>query len=54
LNITILHLVAIYNIQLHVSALYVGDHQVVQRTYWLHSMCGNFGRGTRSRLTHIL
>ena len=24
---------AIYNIQLHVSTLYVGHHQVVQRTY---------------------
>ena len=32
LNTTILQLVAIYNI-LHVSALYVGHHQVVQRTY---------------------
>ena len=26
-------LVAIYRIQIHVSALYVGHHQVVQRTY---------------------
>jgi len=50
MNTTILQLVVIYNIQLHVSALYVAHHQVVQRTYWLHSMCGNFGRGTRSRL----
>jgi len=33
MNTTILQLVAIYNIQLHVSALYVGYHQVVQRTY---------------------
>ena len=33
MNTTILHLVAIYTIQLHVSALYVGHHQVVQRTY---------------------
>ena len=33
MNTTILQLVAIYNIQLHVSALYVGHHQVVQRTY---------------------
>jgi len=31
MNTTILQLVAIYNI--HVSALYVGHHQVVQRTY---------------------
>ena len=51
MNTTILQLVAIYKIQLHVSALYVGHHQVVQRTYLLHSMCGNFGWGTRSRLT---
>jgi len=33
MNTTILQLAAIYNIQLHVSALYVGHHQVVQRTY---------------------
>ena len=33
MNTTILKLVAIYNIQLHVSALYVGHHQIVQRTY---------------------
>jgi len=33
MNTTILQLVAIYNIQLHVSALYVGHHQAVQRTY---------------------
>jgi len=33
MNISILQLVAIYNIQLHVSALYIGHHQVVQRTY---------------------
>ena len=33
MNTTILQLVAIYNIQLHVSALYVAYHQVVQRTY---------------------
>jgi len=33
MNTTILQLVAIYNIQLHVLALYVGPHQVVQRTY---------------------
>ena len=33
MNTTILQLVAIYNIQLHVSALYVGRHQVAQRTY---------------------
>jgi len=33
MNTTILQLVAIYNIQLHVSVLYVGHHQVVQRTY---------------------
>jgi len=33
MNTTILQLVAVYNIQLHVSALYVGHHQVVQRTY---------------------
>ena len=32
MNTTILQLVAVYNIQLHVSALYVGHHQVVQRT----------------------
>jgi len=30
---TTLQLVAIYNIQLHVSDLYVGYHQVVQTTY---------------------
>jgi len=30
MNTTILQLVAIYNIQLHVMALYVGHHQVVQ------------------------
>jgi len=51
MNTTILQLVAIYNIQLHVSALYVGHHQVVRRTYWQYSMCGNFGWGTRSCLT---
>jgi len=28
MNTTILQLVAIYNIQLHVSALHVGHHQV--------------------------
>ena len=39
------------NIQLHVSALYVSHHEDVQRTYSLRSMCGNFGRGARSRLT---
>ena len=33
MNTTILQLVALYNIQLHVSVLYVGHHQVVQRTY---------------------
>ena len=33
MNTTILQLVAIYNIQLHVSALYLGCHQVAQRTY---------------------
>ena len=32
MNRTILQLVAIYKVQLHVSALYVGHHQVVQRT----------------------
>jgi len=32
MNTIILQLVAIYNIQLHVSTLYVGHHQVVQRT----------------------
>ena len=47
MNTTLLQLVAIYNIQLHVSALSVGHHQVVQRTYLLYSMCGNFGKGTR-------
>jgi len=31
MNTTILQLVDIYNIQLHVSALYVGHHQNVQR-----------------------
>ena len=33
MNTTILQLVAIYKIQLHVSALYVVHHQVAQRTY---------------------
>jgi hypothetical protein len=33
MNTTILQLVAIYKIQLHVSALYVGHHQVVEGTY---------------------
>jgi len=33
MNTTILQLVAIYNIQLRVLALYVGYHQVAQRTY---------------------
>jgi len=33
MNTTVLQLVAIYNIQLHVSTLYVGHHQVAQRTY---------------------
>jgi len=33
MNTTILQLVATYNIYLHVSAMYVGHHQVVQRTY---------------------
>ena len=33
MNTTILQLVAIYNIQLHVSALCPGHHQVVHRTY---------------------
>jgi len=32
MNTTILQLVAMYNIQLHVSALYIGNHQVVKRT----------------------
>ena len=36
MNTTILQLVAIYNIQLHVSALYVGHHQVVQPDDGLH------------------
>jgi hypothetical protein len=31
MNTTILHLVAIYNIQLHVSALYLGHHHIVQK-----------------------
>ena len=35
MNTTILQLVAIYKIQLHVSALYVGHYQVVQRTYYV-------------------
>ena len=30
MNTTTLHLVAIYNIQLHVSALNIGHHQVVK------------------------
>ena len=34
MNTTILQLVAIYNIQLHVSAMYVCHRQVVQRAYW--------------------
>jgi len=34
MNTTILQLVAIYNKQLYVSALYVGHYQVVQRTTW--------------------
>jgi len=33
MNTTILQLVAIYNIKIHVSAVYVGHHQFVQRTY---------------------
>jgi len=33
MNTTILQLVAIYSVQLHVSGLYEGHHQVVQRTY---------------------
>jgi len=33
MNTTILQLVVIYNTQLHVSALYIGHHQVVQRAY---------------------
>jgi len=33
INTTILQLVAVYNIHLHVSALYVVHHQVVQQTY---------------------
>jgi len=33
MNTSILQLVAVCKIQLHVSALYVGHHQVVQRTY---------------------
>ena len=32
MNTTILQLVTIYNIQLHVSALYVDHHQVVRST----------------------
>ena len=32
MSTTLLQLIAIYNIQLHVSALYVGQHQVAQRT----------------------
>ena len=32
MNTTVLQLLAIYNIQLHVSALCVDHHQVVQRT----------------------
>jgi len=33
MDTTILQLVAIYNIQLLISVLYTGHHQVVQRTY---------------------
>ena len=33
MNTTILQLVAIYMIQHNVSVLYVGHHEVVQRTY---------------------
>jgi len=33
MNTTILQLVAVCELQLHVSALYVGHHHVVQRTY---------------------
>jgi len=32
MNTTILQLVAIYNIQLHVSALYISHHQFCPRT----------------------
>jgi len=39
MNTTILQLVAIYKIQLHVSALYISHHQAVQRTYWVYDMC---------------
>ena len=33
MNTTILQLVATYNMKVHVSALYVGHYQLVQRTY---------------------
>ena len=51
MNTTILHLVAIYNIQLHVSALYVGHHLTQycagdkiekDEMGWA---CGAYGRG---------
>ena len=54
INTTILKLVAIYTIQLHVSAPYVGHHQFVHRTFQvtIQCVCGNLGGGgTRFRLT---
>ena len=60
MNTTILQLVAIYNIQLHVSALYVGHHQVVQRTYLSdYTVCVVILEGGRDlvplpKLPHIL
>ena len=43
-----LQLVAIYNIQLHVSTLYVGHHQFVQRC------CKTRSRPHAKKVTHLL
>jgi len=53
MNTTILQLVAIYNIQLHVSALCVGHHQVVQRTYKSdYAVCVVILEGGRDLILH--
>jgi len=54
MNTTILPLIGIYTIQLQVSALYVGHHQVVQRTYkWLNKFSGKPDDGPHTGPKHV-
>ena len=53
MNTTILQLVAIYNIQLHVSALYVSHHQVVQKNLFNdYTACVVILEGGRDLVLH--